>query len=854
LSNTYRVVIELVGRDKASMALRAVGQETDKAGQKAKQAAGSFKNLAGAFTAMLVAQKLGQALISVSRTALDFEMSLNRMKVLTQANTESLSRMKNAAVAAAEKSTFGPQESADALIKLTQATGNAEIAMASLDSTMGLAMASMGKMGPEKAARMGADLIKAFGAAGSSSEEMAEGLNKRFDQAFAITRALGIEIHTFEKIIGRVGQAAVASGQSFEEMFTVMSLAARIAPSTLRASNQVLRMMTDMSKKGSDAMDQLGISTTTASGHMRPMTQIFAELTAKYQENDVAVRKVLFENFSAGAVKPILTTMATLGEHGIRVGNRVLKGAEALDHLRSISRSSGGEVKKAMNVVMKSSVGASILAQEAWNNFKRVLGEALLPMIGKLSRWAKSFLDMVRRIMEIPLVKWFNENLTGPITAVVTAGIALRATLWGVKQILEVTYINTVKSAIDWVSKLTKSIKAMNAVSAMETGVSMAGAGGEFLSGRKMAARGRAAQMGKSLSKSQMLMQGLGGFKGHLIIGVMVLAAYALFKQTEQISARWKQFNALLVHGVKNMKSMRDFALDWLKGFDRIFNLGLHKGFGLALLQNAIGATNKHLSEIEAVANKMVEASKKLKDNFTISSGMLEKALDKLKDVTKAKTQVIDVRQMRSIMGRLSKGRFQDEGDEMMRRSMLSIGKSILGDLRRMRDVGLSPREHKALSEKIAHFGVGAEDISTFHRGVVGPKMLERLRKQLIDPALAAGSVVQAKRTQMATTMRGGISYTREGGFLPGHEPEHYKRKLHAAVLDPYASEQKDYRDAEGRLLTMAEIEAKKAGEAEDKNPVVRVLKGMDRNMNRQLPLLRDMADAMQGLLEAQED
>jgi hypothetical protein len=240
-----------------------------------------------------------------------------------------------------------------------------------------------------------------------------------------------------------------------------------------------------------------------------------------------------------------------------------------------------------------------------------------------------------------------------------------------------------------------------------------------------------------------------GQYKNHLIIGFAAAAIAATVYITGALDKKLKTHQT-------RVRKEGGFALqmEMRKNEAIIARYGTNPP---AAFRNMVADASRFIVEqavdgMDKLANqmaKMAEHSKALKDNFTIASGMLGAELDKLKDVSKAKTQVIDVRQMRSLMSRLSKGRFQDEGDELTRRGMLAVGKSILGDLRRMRDVGLSPRQHKALAEKISAFGIGAEDISTFHRGIISPRMMKKLRKQLIDPALAAGSVVQARRTEV---------------------------------------------------------------------------------------------------------
>ncbi|MBU2527499.1 MAG: phage tail tape measure protein [Bacteroidetes bacterium] len=803
------------------------------ASRSATKAASSFRNLAGAFTAMLVAQKAREGLTAVAGSAIDFEFSLKRLKVLTAGYNVDMGKMRQAAMSAAEKTTYGPQEAVEALIKLTQATGNADMAMAALDSTMGLAMASMGKLKPEQAARMAADVIKSFGAGGGTQEQVTERLKQRFDMLYNTTRSLGIEIETFSKIMGRAGQSALISGQTYEEVLLGMTLAARGAPSTLRASNQFMRSQAELVTKGTPIFRKLGIEVEAAGGKIRPYMDMMLDLAKKYEENPENVMLALTggglkgeKGMGMGAIQPMLTTLNALQKVGIRVGDSYLKGADALAHLRK-EQYKFGTISAASADSMKSGKGAVDMASEAWTNLGIVVGETLLPAIRLFAGAMKTLLDYFRKFGETGIGKAIG-SVVGPLTAGGTLLVTLLASLYGIKSILGVTGLNVFGGLIDSGKKIhevfSKASQAVAATRAAELGAAGLDAfkvvGGANVAGSARVAGSAWQTFGKAME----------GFKGHLIIGVIVLAVTALIMHTEKLIGYWRTFDNLLKQTLLRGGSA-------LKGWTDVFRK--YEILGGEKMAKGLEASSKFMQDAAraqaAAMAKSEESSKRLRDNFTIGAGALQKALDNLKDVTKAKTQVIDVRQMNSIMANLQKAKFATPGDEATRAGTMAMGKSITADLRKMTTTGLSPTEYKRMVEKISAFTIGAEDISTFHSGTISGTAMKNLYKQLVDPAIAGGSMLQARRTDTLRRLRGERSFLGGGAeMLPGQSKG--TEMFNQEALGPTMKSLKE------------EQEWKRKEEEAKKGPVERVLEDMNKKAQAQLDKLDRVVSALESM------
>jgi len=854
-ASTYRVAIEATGTDRgASQTMRSIDSSVANAGKSATQAASSFRNLAGAFTAMLVAQKAREGLTSIAKSAMDFESSLTRLRVLTSGYNVDMGKMKAAAISAAEKTIYGPQEAVDALIKLTQATGNANTAMGTLDSTLGLAMASLGKLSPERAARMASDVIKSFGAEGMTDAEINTNLKKRFDQFYNITRALGIEIQTFEKIMGRAGQAALVSGQSYEDTLMGMTLAARGAPSTLRASNQFLRQATELITKGEPIFRKFDVAVRDVNTNkIRPYMDIMTDLAKKYEENPEGFMAIITgggikgeKAFGAGAIQPLLTTMNALQKIGLRTiddkgKSRILRGADAVAHLRKEMQKLGA-VDAASAAQMASTAGVVQQAEEAWENMKRVLGEALLPVIISMGKMLKTIGDALRKLADSETGKWISKIIV-PATALVTLMLSLKATFWGIKSIVGVTGMNLFGGMI----KSFQDVAAARKAAVVANQVALAS--DSFNAFRTVGGGAPALAAGAAPSRFAPIKEALGGFKAHLILGSILAVLLLISKSVEkarEVRAARKE-NVLLDMRIM-FRGGRELSEDELvKRLAGVQQAGTARNILGKWEYDKNAKEVRELFEMERIAyitelmskdmNDMAIASGALKDNFTIASGMLQSSLEQLKDVSKAKTQIIDVKQMNSIIARLEASKFATPGDEMTRRGTVAMGKSITEDLRKLTTTGLSPTEYKAMAQKVSAFAIGAEDISVFHRGTISPAMMKALQKQLVDPTLAGGSMLQARRTDILNQLRGYRSYLGGGEeFLPGHGAPVVKGSYELAQQGPTMKSLEEEKDR------------KRKEEEARKSPVERVLDDMNRKAQEQLTKLDRIAFALEDL------
>jgi TP901 family phage tail tape measure protein len=782
--NQFKLIISAVFKDNASSRLRNLSRQAQKTTKSVDNMAGSFKNLAGAFTAMMVASYVRRGLGVLVRASQDMEMSMARLGALTQKARSDLIDLEAAAIKAAEVTIYGPTQAAGALTKLTQATGSAKVAMKTLTPTLDLAMASFGKLDPERTSRMVADMAKSFGMGAAE-------LKASTDKTYAVTRALGVEIQSFEKIMGRMGQAAIIGGQSFDEMLIAMTMAARAAPSTLRASNQLLRTMSDLTTRGAYGMEQLGIKTRDAvTGKIEPVSKIMIALSQRWAQNQENVRDVLNATFGKGAVKPMLTAIAAMSK-GIRDHEGTLRtGADAYNHLLKTARTSTGETRKAAERMMHTGEGMMMLMRQAGENLARTLGDALAPALKTIYVGVKAIADILRYLLSIPGAGYV-------MGLVIAAGLlrvgimAAKAAFWGMKRILAITVHNVFQQTAA-VGALTGAYRRLTGAAAT-AGVAMAGSSrviptpggglgrsilytgpGRFrgiskvggLKGSMLsmaagapkgglmagsikaagAASGMARLAGGAARARSALLAFAGGPVG-MAIGALVLFASYIPDMIERFKKDMKKVTDVVVPLVKGLRNWA-MMTQMIKGgarFGDIFAPGMGtRGKALWDLQVKIWDMEKDINR------KKIEAAKQAYDWMLLGSERLEGLLGKLQGIAKQDFQVADVNLLNQMLTKIAGAK---HWDPRYAGRLGALQKGALGMMPEMFRLmrkgagpeGLLPKEHYALAEKATFIRQVVSELHGMGALNLGKKGLRQFTTGFLDPIRKAATGEYAK-------------------------------------------------------------------------------------------------------------
>ena len=457
----FKTSIEIGAVDTASPVLNTVEKNVKKVSETVEGSAASFKNLAGAFTALVVAKHIIGVIQSVVKPATDMQLAMKNLGFQTGVVGEKLDEMRRKAEYAAEITTYGPQQSVEVMLQLARATGSADAAMSSLAQTLGLAQASFGKLTPEKAAEMVGTMVKAFGIG-------ADQIKGATDKIAALSKAMGVGLEEFKDVMGSMGLAALRGGQSFDTLISMFALARRVLPNSRRAATEILRAMSEITKgKAVGAFGDIGVSVMDATGRIRDFGQIMLELATKYTSAPIIVRDAINNAFGEAAAKPIIAMISQLTIGIDTMTEKGLYGSQVLDYMNGVLSTSSGAVKQLSDAYMETASAAFQQLSEAWDGIKRAIGDALLPALRALATNITAIIHVVTSFIKLPVVN-FLAGIVIKAVALIAGAHALRLAFHGLSTIFKAT------SA--WLVQITMSTTALTAATTAFTAATAAGA------------------------------------------------------------------------------------------------------------------------------------------------------------------------------------------------------------------------------------------------------------------------------------------------------------------------------------------------------------------------------------------
>lgn len=391
--NQFTTVVKYIWAYPNRSVAQQLQHDLDLTTRKGREAANSFRNIAGAFTSLIVARNVGAALKSVITPAVKMESSILRVQSVLGASADEMNRMVTAAKKAAEITTFGPQEAMEAMLHLAQAFGNADMAVKALLPTMQLAQASFGELNLKQATQMVTEMTTAFNVP-------AELIGPSLEKLVKIARITGNELSVFEGIIGKLGVGALSAQQSFEGTVTTFALARKILPSSERAASQVARMFEELAdpqirQKLQNLLPEVGFTDPTT-GELRGIQHIMSDLFNAASKSPEAFTAAAQE-MSTASIKPLIASIGKL-RTGITLSTgETLKGAEALQFLAKAAQEPSKYLQQLSDTWMQSAEGKTQQLMEAFDGLARSLGNDFLPILKSSIDTLKPFLDIISK-------------------------------------------------------------------------------------------------------------------------------------------------------------------------------------------------------------------------------------------------------------------------------------------------------------------------------------------------------------------------------------------------------------------------------------------------------------------------
>lgn len=285
------------GLDAAQKELRRASREFEKIGK-------SISNVGQTLTAGLTLPIIGFGIAAV-KTAGDFESSMNKVGISTQATGEKLEALSDLARQIGKDTVFSAETAAGAMDNLAKAGLSVE------DILGGAARATV-----NLAAAAGSELEPAATAISDSMAQFkieASDLPRVVNQITGAVNESKLDFVDFQQAMGQAGGVAANLGVNFEDFNAVLAATSPLFSSGSDAGTSFKTFLTTLVPKttgAATAMEQYGLAFHDAAGNLKPMADIAQMLQEKLSGlSDAARTEVLQEIFGTDAMRTAIGLM-----------------------------------------------------------------------------------------------------------------------------------------------------------------------------------------------------------------------------------------------------------------------------------------------------------------------------------------------------------------------------------------------------------------------------------------------------------------------------------------------------------------------------------------------------------------
>lgn len=396
MANRIDTLYRLLGTEKASKkATRlgsSLGQVTNQSVALTKQAGkmrGEFVQVAGAFTALLVARQVRNALFGVATIADQVTLGMSRIRAVAGelGDAGDVLEKKMLSVGATVGKSF---------TEIAETTRN--LLAQSLSPTQVLRLLEpleKFQVAGEVTSDQATNLVVALTNMGIGSADVAAAL----DTMKSVGDATALTMTDFTKIMTKVGPTASAIGLNFNQVVQSAALLRRGfegGATEATAFNRGLIKLIDPTRLGKlkaafgvDVVDQ-------ATGGFRDLNEIIFDLS-KAMDGTVATTGKLTKIFGEKTA-PLLLAGVTAFKEGFNLaGQEMLKGEELLNAFRQQTLNTSGAVNESFNFAMQNMAAQVERISAGFQNLVAVIGEQFA---GKISFAIELMADFVNKIRE----------------------------------------------------------------------------------------------------------------------------------------------------------------------------------------------------------------------------------------------------------------------------------------------------------------------------------------------------------------------------------------------------------------------------------------------------------------------
>jgi TP901 family phage tail tape measure protein len=389
----------------------------------------SFRSIATGFGVLAAGGVAVGGAFALANQAGKFEQGLASVAAVAQASTHELGLLREEAIRAGILTQFSPEEAAMGLRDLAQAGFNARESIDLLVPVLDLAGGSLGELGPQEAAGLAAQAMKAFGIATTDA-------SLAVDQMLQAVNVFALGASELPLALGVASRGAQAMNQSLTETLVALGLVKNIIPGVERASTAVAVAMERMAETDvQQKLRKLGVTVVDGQGQFRSFLDIVGEMAPALDRMTEASRAAfLIETFgreALGGVNAILTQVT----NGIRTSTgETLRGADALAYLRSQFENAGGTASRFREQMLDTFEGQKTLLTGTLQTLAIVVGEPFAQVLKPVVTAVTDALNLVIRAVQAipaPVKKAFAGfvAVAGSVVALLGAVVVAKASI-----------------------------------------------------------------------------------------------------------------------------------------------------------------------------------------------------------------------------------------------------------------------------------------------------------------------------------------------------------------------------------------------------------------------------------------
>lgn len=328
-----------------------------------------------------------------------FEQSLAAISAITRATSKELDAMRNAAINAALKTQFSPDEAAQGLLNLSTAGFKASESMKILNPVLDLATGSLGQLGLAQAANVVGGTLRAY------SKDASDAANVT-DKLLRITQLTNFQAKDMTNAFAKAAGSMGGFGQTLDDTLVLMGLLRNMnlnaSVSATAVRNAVRRISGDqrvqnlLTSKGIKIMD-------SQTGKLRSVVDIIGDLIDKTSSLNAAERGVIATRVFGARGIFAQTAAMKAAFTVIRDGRKVtLRGREAITFLRKELGKSGGAAEEFRKKLLSTFEGQKTLLQGVVQSLAVVAGAPFAmifrPFVAITVQLLTDFVKLLRKI------------------------------------------------------------------------------------------------------------------------------------------------------------------------------------------------------------------------------------------------------------------------------------------------------------------------------------------------------------------------------------------------------------------------------------------------------------------------